>query len=512
MPALGVGCGLYSWLLHPLLCGRLRHVPGPWQSNCSSLFLAFHEIAYRRNDKIAQWHKQYGPVVRIAPNEVSVASLQDTREVYGSRHRWPKSGYFDNFMEYGARSVFATRSYEAHQAKRRLTSSFYQASNIYRFPELERHIQERSLAALHHVQQNLGQETDVYSLADWYALDNITFLVLGPEHCTRCINQDCYERRLLQDLKYQQFAGPLRIRFPQTLKYASRFLAKCSRRQFGFLVADNELASWCQSRFHNAIDDPRLTRTHSLLRHLCDSEAATDESGPGLDKKTIDLQYIAAEVLDNINAAEATVAVTATYLVWRLTESPHWQRRIRGELSRLPVQKDGALAFAHIDHHVPSLEACLREVYRLHPASSGRAERVVPPGGRVMSGFYLPENTIVTASVKALHHDENVYPDSNLFAPERWLEIDEQAWKLRDAQLIPFGHGARICLGKALATMEIKLFVAALYRKYETIKTSSLSAESMRQCSTHDAVPEGLKCMVRFQLVEHPSDSISASV
>jgi cytochrome P450 len=100
-------------------------------------------------------------------------------------------------------------------------------------------------------------------------------------------------------------------------------------------------------------------------------------------------------------------------------------------------------------------------------------------------------------------------PDPHLFAPERWLDQDEQTWKLRDAQLIPFGYGARICLGKALATMELKLLMARLYRSYETVMTASSSPEAMWQSSTHDAVPRGLKCVVKFQIAEHAPDSMS---
>ncbi|KAI1258960.1 benzoate 4-monooxygenase cytochrome P450 [Xylariaceae sp. FL1019] len=493
---------IYFGLLHPFLYGRLHHVPGPWYSNFSSIPLAFQEFSYNRCDKVLQWHRQYGPVVRIAPNEVSVCTLPDIKQVYGSSHRWAKSSYFDHFLGYGSRSVFATKSYEEHRAKRKLTALFYRATTVYKSPELEKHIQERSRALLDQVRG--GHETDVYRLTDWFALDNITFLVLGPDHCTRSVDNDCVERRLLRDLKYDQFVQPFRVRFPQVCKQASVLLASIWNRRFGFLMANDAVASWCQSRFQIAANDPCLTQTHSLLRHLCDADGA--RSG---NKKSPDLQYIAAEVLDNINAAEATVAVTATYLIWRLTESPHWQRRIRAELSRLPVEEDGSLAFEHVNNHVPSLEACLREVYRLHPASSGRAERVVPPEGHDLSGIFLPEDTIVTASVQTLHHDEEVYPRPDVFSPGRWLDQDEEEWKLRDAQLIPFGHGGRVCLGKALATMELKLLMATLYRSHESIMTPSSSAASMRQSSTHDAVPEGLKCVVRFQCVDTASSSMS---
>jgi cytochrome P450 len=385
--------------------------------------------------------------------------------------------------------VFATKPYEEHRAKRRLTAMFYQPSAMYTSLEVEEHIQERALAVLEQISP--GQEVDVYSLSDWYALHTITSLTLGPDCGTRSVERVCEERELLMKLKYLQFLGPFRVHFPTFFTHISRFFGRlCPRLEY--LLAEDNLASWCHRRVLTAINSPRLFESPSLLRHLLESQRISGSKQP------LDHQYIAAEILDNINAAEATIAVTATYLIWRLTEHPLWQQRVRTELATLPVQADGSVSFAAIDREVPSLEACLREVYRLHPASSGRAERVVPKEGHVLSGVYLPEGTIVTSSVVTLHRDENVFPNSDHFSPERWIEPDEQTFKIRDAQLIPFGYGGRICLGKALATMEIKLLIARLYLKYETVMTESSSEGSMKQCSTHDAVPWALKCVVRF--------------
>ena len=480
----------YGLLLYPLLHRRLLHVPGSWLCKVSNLHLAFFDLSCCRNDQILKWHQRYGPVVCIAPNEVSVATLQATKEIYGATHRWAKSNYFDHFTGYNMRSVFATKPYEEHREKRKLISAFYQASTIYNLPEIEQRVQERSQAVLEQIQS--GQEVNVYSRTDWYALDNITYLVLGPNHCTQSVERVCPERDLLMELKHLQFAGPFRARFPKVFTHLSHFLARLTPR-LSYLLADEKLAAWCQARIFAEMNDPLFFNSSSLLRRLLQIHET------GEPKQPLDRTYIAAEILDNINAAEATVAVTATYLIWRLTENPQWQWRMREELNALPVQADGSLAFADINSQVPSLEACLREVYRLHPASSGRAERIVPKGGRTFSGVYLPEGTVVTTCLIALHKDETVFPDPDRFVPERWLDADEPTLKMRDAQLIPFGYGGRICLGQAFATMEIKILVAKLYLHYGTVMTAASTAESMKQCSTHDAVPKALKCVVRFQ-------------
>jgi cytochrome P450 len=469
--------------------GALSHIPGPWLSKLSSLNLAFYDLTYSRNKKILEWHRRYGPVVCISPREVSVATLDGTRIIYGTTQGWSKSDYFDNFMGYNQRAVFATKSHRDHQKKRRLTSAFYQASTIYNLPELEEFIHNRCEAVAGYIGCN--QVVDALSLTDWYAFDIITYIVFGPNHGTRCIERPCPERNILMGLKKLQFVGPARLCFPTTYKYLSSFLERLG--PFSYLSTEDVLAEWCRRRMSEAMEDPLLLSSRSLLRQLLE----TREHG---ETKTLDHDYIAAELLDNINAAEATVAVTATYLIWLLSSHRQWQQRIRDEVSALTARSgSGFLSFEDVNSRVPSLEACLLETYRLYPAISGRSERIVGKGGCTIAGVHIPENTIATSSALTLHREETYFSDSERFVPERWFEGDGATLKERTAQLIPFGYGARICLGKALATMEIKMLIAKLYLNYESFAIPLSKAESMVQSSTNDAMPMGLKCMVRFQ-------------
>jgi cytochrome P450 len=478
--------------VYPLYSGSLRHVPGPWYCKISNIPLSIYEIICRRNDIILALHKKYGPVVKIAPDEVSVADLEATKQIYGTKDRWAKSEYFDHFMGYGKRSIFATMPYGEHRMNRKYISSFYQTKAIYKLPEIEEHVKSRSLAVLDQVRD--GQDVDSFSLTSWYALDNITFLVFGPNYATHSVDQTCTERGILEGLKYQQLTGPFRYRCPWLYNYAPYLLQRVSSR-FEYLAADDEFPTWCEKKFLATLKDPQLNEPHSLVRHLC--ELKEDDANDG----SIDVPYMAAEVLDNIDAVEATIVVTATYLIWKLTEVLKWQQKIRQDLSALLKQDDGSLSFTAVDTRAPSLEACLREVYRVHPSSSGKNERVVPLGGRTLVGVSVTENTIVTSSVLALHYDEDVYPEPCSFLPERWLDGSEEKRKTLDAQLIPFGYGGRICLGKALATMELKMLIGSLYLEHESLATLETDAASMRQCSTHDAVPRGLRCVVRFRRI-----------
>jgi hypothetical protein len=69
---------IYRVIFHPL-----SRVPGPRLAGISTLWLAYHV----RQGKSATWepelHKKYGPVVRIAPNEVLICSEESVRAIYG---------------------------------------------------------------------------------------------------------------------------------------------------------------------------------------------------------------------------------------------------------------------------------------------------------------------------------------------------------------------------------------------------------------------------------------------
>ena len=83
------------------------------------------------------------------------------------------------------------------------------------------------------------------------------------------------------------------------------------------------------------------------------------------------------------------------------------------------------------------------------------------------------------------------------FAPERWLRDGNS--RRGEAQLLPFGYGGRVCLGRPLATLQLKMLVATLCLGYKIRATAAATSASMWQTNTHDAVPWALECFLEFQ-------------
>jgi hypothetical protein len=84
----------------------LRKLPGPTISLFTSLFLKWKEINAARTLYVHALHEKYGPVVRIAPDEVSFTSWTALKEIYCSGGSgYDKSDFYNLFKIYGRRFV-----------------------------------------------------------------------------------------------------------------------------------------------------------------------------------------------------------------------------------------------------------------------------------------------------------------------------------------------------------------------------------------------------------------------
>lgn len=105
------------------------------------------------------------------------------------------------------------------------------------------------------------------------------------------------------------------------------------------------------------------------------------------------------------------------------------------------------------------------------PTETLRLYPTVPFYGRTLSEdlmvdqYRIPTGATVYVLPGVIHHDPEWYPKPEHFLPERF---SPGASKLRHPYAyIPFSAGPRNCIGKRFAMLQMKLFLASLFRQYQ---------------------------------------------
>ncbi|TGO41587.1 hypothetical protein BHYA_0019g00160 [Botrytis hyacinthi] len=102
--------------------------------------------------------------------------------------------------------------------------------------------------------------------------------------------------------------------------------------------------------------------------------------------------------------------------------------------------------------HLAYLIGAVKEGMHLNPSVSNWLPRVVPPGGKMIDGFFVPGGTDITCQAMVVQRDPILFgPDPDAFRPERWMEGKDV--ELKHGMFL-FGVGPRGCLGKEIALME----------------------------------------------------------
>lgn len=69
---------------------RLRHIPGPFIASLTDLWRSRAQNSPNFGDRMIELHRQYGPLVRLGPNFVSVSDPAAVPIIYGNKPVWKK--------------------------------------------------------------------------------------------------------------------------------------------------------------------------------------------------------------------------------------------------------------------------------------------------------------------------------------------------------------------------------------------------------------------------------------
>jgi len=175
----------------------------------------------------------------------------------------------------------------------------------------------------------------------------------------------------------------------------------------------------------------------------------------------------------------ASVDTTSAIINWNLVHlalRPDIQEKLHGEIKR--ELKGGQITEEFITsagrgNWLPYLHAIVREAHRVTPALSLSIMKEIDKDMEI-KGYRIPAKSTVCLATFAPHNDPAVFPDTDVFRPERWLPDEVKARVGTASEFIdhtlyksPFSAGARMCPGSRTANLEVMCILSQLVQDWK---------------------------------------------
>ncbi|KAI3863707.1 hypothetical protein MKW98_031299 [Papaver atlanticum] len=244
---------------------------------------------------------------------------------------------------------------------------------------------------------------------------------------------------------------------------------------------------WKTKRFLNVGSEKRLKQATATIRESArkivrqkkhelkekSSLETTDLLSRFVKDEDLDEDFVIDIVISFILAGQDTTSAALTWFFWLVSCNPEVEKEILKEINQTAEET----SYDDVKDMV-YLQASLCESMRLYPpvpfdTKEAANDDIFPDGTIIKKGMR------VSFSIYAMGRMENLWGlDCNEFKPERWLKRENVTGKLsfmgKDSYVYPvFQAGPRICLGKEMAFLQMKMVVVEVLRRYQVLPAAS---------------------------------------
>ncbi|OTB09752.1 hypothetical protein K445DRAFT_36843, partial [Daldinia sp. EC12] len=458
----------YRLCLHPL-----ANIPGPPLAAATYLYEAYYELVHKGGaqyaPRIRELHKAYGPIVRINPDEVSVADARFHDQVYA-----PQPEIRDRHPDFSAalgttNGSFSTPDHYLHRDRRVAYSQFFTSANVMASESLVVKKVNR-LCELLSSDRDKCSELRTYFAAiafdSFYTwgfgnslelLDNLPFVY----QCNQTI-----ETLVTGPPVYRVFPSVLRIvrKIPPTiLRHFSHHIARLFDLH---AVSKSLLLTWrkmIKKEAERAVlsenEDIKVTATRKLSQPETLFSVLRRSKAVPEEKTAARMAHEGVEML----MASFTPGHTMMFGMYYLHSNPHVLETLRKELDEANPDPAVDLSF-RVLNTLPYLRAVVKELLRISFPMGMRLPMICRKD--IQYGEWnIPAYTAISVNHRGLVFDPEVFVEPLKFKPERWLDsanvIDEKRY------YVPFGKGARMCPGREFASQLVQITLATLIQRFE---------------------------------------------
>lgn len=371
--------------------------------------------------------------IRIGPTSVYVPCHPGLlRDVLTNDRIYDKGGLFYDRARDIAGNGLVTCPYSDHRRQRRLMQSAFQRSQLKRY-STAMHAEIEATTERWHDGMVVDAFQELYGMAlrtvarTLYSTPVSKELTDGVERAFDTVLNGLF-RQMFLPRSIRRLPTPANRRYRRNLRYL-------------------------HETTQNLITDYRQDATEhdDLLSALL---ASRDEDGGQLDDTEIHDQVITV-----MAAGTETVAGTLTWIFHLLSQHPEIEAALYEEIDtvlggRSPEWDD-----------LPKLsltDRIITETLRLYPPA-WLFTRLTATDTE-LAGVRLPAGTTIVFSPAAVAMNADAYSDESRFDPDRWLP--DRASSLARQAFMPFGTGARKCIGDIYARTEATLGLATILSRW----------------------------------------------
>lgn len=436
--------------------GRARAIadlPGPRGLPLLGNALQLHPRTMHRT--MEDWSRRYGPVfrVRFGPREAVV--LADSAAIAAVLRDRP-----DGFrrpaitaevsLELGGETGLFVAEGDAWLRQRRMVMQGFSPAAVRAYFDRLALVAQR-LEGRWHAAAAAGRAIDLSGDLKRYTVDAIAGLTFGADVNSIETGDDAIQRHVDEVMDGVARRSLVPFRYWHWVKLpADRRLERSARAvraaTDGFIAA---------ARAALTADPALRAQPANLLQAML---AAADEPGSGVDDATV-----AGNVTTMLLAGEDTTSSALAWLIWLLWQNPEALDRARQEVLRhapdpAALTPDQVAALRYV-------EACALEAMRLKPPAPFLPLEALRD--TTVLDVRVPKDTVLWCVLRHDSVDAATFPAPERFMPERWLEDAEEPLRANRHAALPFGAGPRMCPGRYLSLMEMKVVLAMLLARFD---------------------------------------------
>ena len=360
---------LYNIYFHPLSSFK-----GPAYLAASDIPLAFLQLRGTSHHVLAKAHHEYGSVIRIGPNTLSFIDPQAWNDIYGHRKGrmvLPKDPLFFNEMLMDKKTLTLASDKDAVAIRRAMNPAFSHKALLDLEPALQGHV-DLLMAQLTKTSREQGS-VDIRNWLTSLIFDMTSDFAFGED--LGCLKSGQYHEW---------------VQFVISFFYAATLIHNCHK----FWPLNKVLAALIPPSVRDKKERHEEAALQRVRRRM---HASTDRPDfmsyflHNAQKEQLSMPVIEAQSTVVVLASSQTTATALVAATHYILANDDICKKLCDEI-RSTFTHSTEITLQNVVSKLPYLEAVVKETLRMHTPLANGLTRVVPNGGVMISGSWVPQN------------------------------------------------------------------------------------------------------------------------